>query len=574
MTRFNDAREGLHVIRYAGFSVKRCGWIAALAGALAQAASGQDTLSTWLYTTPITLNAGGKTTTTQKNFPVLIRLTSLNAAAVFATAQTNGGDLRFSHAGDTGQIPYELNKYDPVRQRAYIWVRADSVPATGSQTIRMWWGKSTATTTSNPANVFQTANGFDLVWHLNGNTGGSGAAASPYTFTDATGQGRTGLGYGTVDSPGVVLDSCRAFDKEGTANPDDSIVVNSLLGSPASLTMSSWIKLDSIDNRPVPSRTDFFTIGDYVDFSVRTRDSTANKPDTIRVSIQDSTVANNYKSESFWPSAGMTGMQYKGQGWKHVALVIHGASSGHLTDTEWVYVNGVALNPGGASGVTGFALEPIGWSVGTTASQTGGNTKLGAKEGFANGVADTERFFGSQCEFRVDNVARPADWLKLCFENQQMLDSLTSLSAVGLGIPALSQPSNNAVGQAVNLTLSWNSSALATSYGVQVSTSANFNTTVFQQTGLSAPSAALTGLANGTIYYWSANAANANQTSSWSVAWSFLTIAAFGAPPLVTPTNSAINQSTSPTFNVGGGQRRDDILASGFHRVGVCNTDV
>ena len=175
-----------------------------MVGALAQGVFAADTLTTWQYNTPIMLNTsttGAKTTTTQKNFPVLIRLTSLNAAAVFATARSNGGDLRFSHAGDTGQIPYELNKYDPVRQRAFIWVKADSVQGNNaSQSIRMWWGKSAATTTSDSATVFAPANGFALVWHLN-KSSGSGTAASPYTFGDATGQGRTGLGYGTVDSP-------------------------------------------------------------------------------------------------------------------------------------------------------------------------------------------------------------------------------------------------------------------------------------------------------------------------------------------------------------------------------------
>ena len=172
---------------------------------------------------------------------------------------------------------------------------------------------------------------------------------------------------------------------------------------------------------------------------------------------------------------------------------------------------------------------------------------LGADAGNTGRTA----FFGEICEARVENVRRSPDWLKLCFMNEQGVDALTSLSAVGPSAPVLSQPANMAVGQAVNLSLSWNSSALASAYSVQVSTDVNFGSTVFQQSGLAVTSVGPTGLANGTLYYWRANATNGSYTSSWSGAWSFLTIALFGAPPLVTPTNSAINQSTSPTVTWG-----------------------
>ena len=105
---------------------------------------------------------------------------------MFATAQSNGGDLRFSHAGDTGQLPYELNKYNQASQTAIIWVKADSVQGNNvNQAIRMWWGKSSAATTSDSANVFVPANGFAMVLHLN-------KLSSSTTLYDATGQGNNG----------------------------------------------------------------------------------------------------------------------------------------------------------------------------------------------------------------------------------------------------------------------------------------------------------------------------------------------------------------------------------------------
>jgi hypothetical protein len=150
MLRFKGLREDRQVIQSIISSIRGVGYVAVITGALAQSASALDTLTTWLYNTSITLNgssSGANISTTQYNFPVLIRLTSSNAAAVFAEAQSNGGDLRFSHAADTGQIPYELNYYNPATQQAFIWVKADSVtPSATPQTIRMWWGKSAATT--------------------------------------------------------------------------------------------------------------------------------------------------------------------------------------------------------------------------------------------------------------------------------------------------------------------------------------------------------------------------------------------------------------------------------------------
>jgi len=150
MLRFKGLREDRQVIQSIISSIRGVGYVAVITGALAQSASALDTLTTWLYNTSITLNgssSGANISTTQYNFPVLIRLTSSNAAAVFAEAQSNGGDLRFSRAADTGQIPYELNYYNPATQQAFIWVKADSVtPSATPQTIRMWWGKSAATT--------------------------------------------------------------------------------------------------------------------------------------------------------------------------------------------------------------------------------------------------------------------------------------------------------------------------------------------------------------------------------------------------------------------------------------------
>ena len=96
------------------------------------------------------------------------------------------------------------------------------------------------------------------------------------------------------------------------------------------------------------------------------------------------------------------------------------------------------------------------------------------------------------------------------------------------------------------LSLSWQTTATATSYGYMVSTASNFVSTVVNGVGLSIPSAGLSGLAPA-IYYWEANAANSGGNSLWSSVWSFNTLPATppSAPVLSSPSNNATGTALS-----------------------------
>ena len=136
---------------------------------------------------------------------------------------------------------------------------------------------------------------------------------------------------------------------------------------------------------------------------------------------------------------------------------------------------------------------------------------------------------GSEC-----NECRRHKRLVRCLE---LYDDYSSPAA-----PALSSPGNGTANEPVSaLGLIWGTSALASSYEVEISTSSSFGNTVFDQTG-SGTAATVNGLANSTTYYWRANASNAGGLT-WSAAWSFTTIIAIPpAPVLVTPTSGAINE--------------------------------
>ncbi|MDP2208532.1 MAG: C25 family cysteine peptidase [Bacteroidota bacterium] len=127
-------------------------------------------------------------------------------------------------------------------------------------------------------------------------------------------------------------------------------------------------------------------------------------------------------------------------------------------------------------------------------------------------------------------------WVKVNKSGQLVLSSLSTSSkqpedcsppppspAEEPAAPILSYPSNGTIGISTSPTLYWNSSSGATSYRLQVSTSSNFATTVFNQGGITTTYKSVGTFSYSTTYYWRVNATNNNGTSAWCCAWSFTT---------------------------------------------------
>lgn len=103
----------------------------------------------WSYMMPIEVNDLSGTQLT--NYQVLIQLTSSNGD-LFSHAKSDGGDLRFTDSAGQ-ELSYWLKSYNSGDQTADIWVKVPSIPASDTATIKMYYGKADATTTSDPSST-------------------------------------------------------------------------------------------------------------------------------------------------------------------------------------------------------------------------------------------------------------------------------------------------------------------------------------------------------------------------------------------------------------------------------------
>ncbi|HOK14257.1 MAG TPA: fibronectin type III domain-containing protein, partial [Candidatus Kapabacteria bacterium] len=115
--------------------------------------------------------------------------------------------------------------------------------------------------------------------------------------------------------------------------------------------------------------------------------------------------------------------------------------------------------------------------------------------------------------------------------------------------PNLLSPANDSTGVSHSPTLSWQASANATSYYVQVSTDSSFSTIQVNDT-VTTTSRQLSNLQYSTKYYWRVRAINSSGSSDWSVVWNFTTqVGPPAAPTLSLPANGSTGVSHSPTLS-------------------------
>ncbi|NLE00549.1 MAG: DUF2341 domain-containing protein [Fibrobacter sp.] len=321
------------------------------------------------------------------NFPVLVRLSETNFD--FSSAATNGKDITFTNSNNV-VLPHEIERWNSATKQAEIWVKIDTIHGNDStQSIYLQWGAPSSTDQSNGSAVFDTAAGFQGVWHLSESVTDSSYDAtinrytgtSPDNATPASGTGQIG--------------NCRIFN--GTS---DFITMNntseSKLNFPESgyYTVSAWVYLDTFDNssRCIVSKgyEQYFLRSTYISLNVL-----SIKPLWEFVEFSET------------------------QKWQ--------ALNGSASSKQWVFLAGVREGNRQFLYCNGDLIDStIDKWPNAVSRNTGNNLYIGR---FATPVTipanDGYCFFkGGIDEVRIQSRSLHADWIKLCYMNQRSDDKL------------------------------------------------------------------------------------------------------------------------------------------------------
>jgi hypothetical protein len=335
----------------------------------------------WKYARTLGLNTsatGAGIAAAVAHFPVLIRLNAANFN--FSQANPHGGDLRFTKA-DNAPLPYEIERWDPAAGLAEVWVKIDTVFGNDSdQSITMYWGNPASSQRYASGSVFDTAYGFQGVWHLGDNADDS--------VRDATSNRYHGVSPDTA-RPSIaegVIGNCRVFDGVG----DYITMPNTTSGKldfpqNGHYSVSAWVTADT-----------FVELAQMV--------ASKGKFQYILWLDSASWEFNEYQDKSGWD---VTAQKANVKQWVLLTGVRDGAS-------QYIYVNGEPADS--------IFDRPC-----TESENTASDFFIGRAHGrmaLRNGKDDYYSFKGCIDEVRVYSAARSGDWIKLCYMNQRIDDRL------------------------------------------------------------------------------------------------------------------------------------------------------
>jgi Concanavalin A-like lectin/glucanases superfamily/Domain of unknown function (DUF2341) len=307
--------------------------------------------------------AGAGITQNALNFPLLVRLDK--SFFPFDSVPDRGRDVRFIKSNGTGR-PYEIDSWDSAGGTAAIWVLIDTVFANNAtQNVQMSWSGTTGIDGSNSHAVFDTAKGFQGVWHLSDPSG---------NVSDATINALSGIDLGTptgTSSVAGIIGNARAFDpaKQNTINLGGSPII---CGLSDSITVSAWYKATPPEDTLVSIlRCD----GNFTALQIR-QSSTAF-----------TTSWNPVKRSTAWAG------KFDDNQW-HYFTAKYKTGSGCRVFTDGTLAAGDSINTGALAVPTG----PM-FTLGSTSNLE-----------FFNGILD---------EVRIEKAFRSPDWIKLCYENQR-----------------------------------------------------------------------------------------------------------------------------------------------------------
>lgn len=323
----------------------------------------------WSYSKFIkidTTSDAADVSTTQTNFPLLIKLDSSNFT--FSEANSDGSDIRFlSRNGDL--LDYEIESWDNSLETAEIWVSIPEIRARAHTYIKMLWGNESAISLSNSEKVFASSYGYKSVFHFN-----EGSGTFAYDATDLNNNAVASTS-GLFTSAGQIdgaIDLLNANEDRFETNTDVSAL--NIGGNQA--VLHAWINMASLTTgyRAVISKS----------------------PSAYEMIVTD--------SKLWFECTVLTSTEFKAQSteqplsaadvWKHAVIVRDGS-------TINLYVDGTKLTTDYVTSQSSNDFE----------SNTDA-LKIGSRSSslFWDGKID---------ETQVIEGYRDDGWVKLCYENQK-----------------------------------------------------------------------------------------------------------------------------------------------------------
>lgn len=316
----------------------------------------KQTGSIYILTTPEGANLPASAAV--KDFPLVVRLHK--DFFDFSQAKADGADLRFSTQNGE-PLAYQIEQWDAVNGTATIWVKVPTITGNARQEIKMHWGNAAANSESSGTAVFNAANNFAAVMHMN------------ETIHDEVGA-ITPVDAGTTLSDGVIGKSRTFSAGKGVSCGTE---IKSFPSGASPHSSEAWIKAKMINTTILA-----WGVPTYQSKVVMYLAS----PSHMRV-------------ECWFGGADVTGdTTIPMSEWVHVVHAYDGTKAR-------LYVNGVLDHTDGSGNM----------KIPDTASFYIGGWRQ---------VSGTYDFDGNIDEVRISREARSADWVKLSYENQRPMQTL------------------------------------------------------------------------------------------------------------------------------------------------------
>ena len=291
------------------------------------------------------------------NFPMLVRLHK--DWFDFKQVKQNGEDIRFTDNAGI-QLSYQVEEWDPAAGTASIWVLIPHIAGNARQTIQMHWANSSAVSKSDGKSVFNDANGYLGVWHMDNPT------------RDEVGTLKT-TDSGTTATRGMIGNARHFAGKQGIA-AGENITTFPTKSNPH--TSEVWFRADRSNGKILAWGQDH------------------NQGKVVMAFVSPAQlIVGCYFSGADVTAKGSLPLSE----WIHV---VHTYEEG---DSR-VYINGVLDGVSTRKEAPLNISNPAGFWIG--------------------GWKNQYDFSGDIDEVRVSKVKRSADWIKLQYENQKAQQTL------------------------------------------------------------------------------------------------------------------------------------------------------